>query len=529
MNIGLFAGPTFRPHPEHVSWLGQLAKAGGHRVVGLSCDGAVSDCYGKALLGRSRMGCIPCSLAGLRAYPGIDIQSARALTGSNTPNGWKDAEVLSSVRTILREEDDLCLGKPEATALMSRLAAPAAQMYAKFCAWIQRERLDAVLVFNGRMDVTRAAIRAAQHCAIRFAAIERASFDTGVRVTPMADCNSLRSEHRLQATFCDAPLLADQAAFAADFIARRVMRMPVSEWRSYNPDRVAAEWPHRSTGVRVLVGPSSQYEVRGEEGWEELGDMREAVDDVVERLGHGTSVVVRGHPVWGETIAGASGESAARYYRDWCSQRGYAFIEPDSKADTRSLMMQADIVLATGGTIGIEAACAGRAVLALAPCYYQASGAVGNAVGRGSSESALMIRQVAPRERIRRALRAIYTHAYRSTQYCRFMRPIPGSQGAEWEYRSDADFSQVERALVSGFTQADDERVASDTTAEDAVIDLMQREQWEEIVRDSEMHRRGSPNCEGEWRRLQLSVPARVLLSVRSRLPKGDRLRGAKR
>ena len=529
MNIGLFAGPTFRPHPEHVSWLGQLAKAGGHRVVGLSCDGAVSDCYGRALLGRSRMGCVPCSLAGLRAYPGVEIQSARTLTGSSTLSGWRDAEVLSSVRTILREEDDLRLGGPEATALLSRLAAPAAQMYAKYCEWIQRERLDAVLVFNGRMDVTKAAIRAAQHCGIRFAAIERASFDTGVRVTPMTHCNSLRSEHRLQAIFRDVPLLADQAAFAADFIARRVMRMPVSEWRSYNPDRVAAEWPHPSTGARVLVGPSSQYEVRGEEGWEELGDMREAVDEVVERLGPGASVVVRGHPVWGETIAGATGESAARYYREWCSKRGYAFVEPDSKADTRSLMMQADVVLATGGTIGIEAACAGSAVLALAPCYYQASGAVGNAVSPGSLESALMIRQVAPRERIRHALRAIYTHAYRTTQYCRYMRPVPGSQGAEWEYRSDANFTQVERALVSGFTQADDERVATDTTAEDAVIDSMQGEHWRQLIDDAQRHRREPSISGGEWRRLRLSIPARVLLSVRGRLPKGDRLRSPKR
>jgi hypothetical protein len=109
------------------------------------------------------------------------------------------------------------------------------------------------------------------------------------------------------------------------------------------------------------------------------------------------------------------------------------------------------------------------------------------------------------------------------------MRPVPGSQGAEWEYRSDADFSQVERALVSGFTQADDERVATDTTAEDAVIDSMQGEHWGELVDDAQRHRREPSISGGEWRRLRLSIPARVLLSVRGRLPKGDRLRSAKR
>jgi hypothetical protein len=437
--------------------------------------------------------------------------------------------VLSSVRALLREEDESRLGLPAAIALRARLEPAAAQMHAIVYEWIGRERLDAIAVFNGRMDITRAAIRAARARSVPFVTVERASFDTGIRVLAMTDCNSLRNEERLQLQFRDRPLLREQALLAAEFIACRVMRLPVSEWRSYNPDRRPAAWPDGPADARILVGPSSQYEVRGEEGWEELGDMRDAVDAVVARLGGSVSVVVRGHPVWGESIAGTLGTSAARYYRDWCKLRGYEFIESESDVDTRSLMLQADLVLATGGTIGIEAACAGRAVLALAPCYYAASGAVGYAVGPGSLESALTIRQVAPRDRIRHALRAIYTHAYRTTQYCRYVRPIPGSQGAEWEYRSDADFSRVERALVSGFTQADDERVASDTTAEDAMIDLMQGERWEEIIRDSEMHRRGSPIGGGEWRRLPLSLPARVLLSVRGRLPKGDRLRGTKR
>lgn len=525
MNIGLFAGPTFRPHAEHVAWLGRLARAAGHRVVGLSCDGAVPDCYGRAWLGRGRIGCAACSVAGLRSDPELRVQSARFVRiDDGAPPGWDPSNVLTSVRTLLREEDDLRLRSSEATAMMDRLAPAAARMYAIVHAWIARERLDALLVFNGRMDITRAAIRAARQRHVPFATVERASFDTGLRIVPMADCNSLHAEERIQATFRDAPLLRDQALLAAEFIARRVMRLPVSEWRSYNLQRRHADWPGSCAGTRVLVGPSSQYEVRGETGWEELGDMRDAVDAVVARLGAPASVVVRAHPVWGERIAGRPGTSVSSYYREWCKGRGYHFIEPESSADTRSLMLQADLVLATGGTIGIEAACAGRPVLALAPCYYRRSGAVGDAVSPGSVDAALGIRDVLPRERARRALRSIYSHAFRTTQFCREARPVAGSMGTAWEYRDGTDFAPVEAALRSGRLQPDDGRTAADGGAEDEVLSMMESEEWGRIAAQaSEVH---SARADGSWRRAPLTFAARALLTVRGRLPKGDRLKG---
>jgi hypothetical protein len=524
MNIGLFAGPTFRPHAEHVAWLGRLAEAAGHRVVGLSCDGAVCDCYARSLLGRGRLGCIGCSVAGLRSDPGLRVTSCRSVrTGTQAQAGWSASEVLSSVRTLLREEDDSRLSEPEAVALQDRLARSAARMYGIVHAWIEDERLDALLVFNGRMDITRAAIRAARHRGIAFVTVERSSFDTGLRIVPMADCNSLREDDRVQAMLRDTPLMRDQALLSAEFIARRVMRMPVSEWRSYNPDRRHVDWPGAAAGTRVLVGPSSQYEVRGEEGWEELGDMREAVDAVIARLGSPASVVVRAHPVWGERIAGRPGHAVAAHYRDWCSRRGYHFVEAESDADTRSLVLQADLVLATGGTIGIEAACAGRAVLTLAPCYYRRSGAVGDAVVGGSIDAALAVRDLEPRERMRYALRAIYSHAYRTTQYCHRARPVAGTSGASWEYRADADFAPVEAALRSGELTLGDARVAEGCDEEDGVIDLMQAEEWEQVVdRAMEVHQRMT---HGEWGRPPLALPAQALLAVRGWLPKGDRLR----
>jgi hypothetical protein len=522
MNIGIFAGPTFRPHAEHLAWLGQLAAARGHRVVGLSCDGASGDCYARALLQRGRIGCVGCSLAGLRAYPGFEIQSARGFGTSHGTEGWSDSEVLSSVRTILREEDELDLGRADAAELLARLGPAAARMYAIVSGFIERNRLDAMLVFNGRMDITRAAIRACRQRGIGFATVERASFDTGLRIMAMSDCNAPRNENRLQELFRGQPLLESQAAEAAEFIARRVMRMPVSEWRTYNQDRRAAEWPDARPGTRILVGPSSQYEVRGEEGWELLGDMRDSVDRVVSQLGGAVSVVVRGHPVWAEQIAGFDGGSVARYYREWCARRGYVFIEPESNADTRSLVLQADIVIATGGTIGIEAACAGRPVLTLAPCYYRLSGAVGDAIGEGGIAEALRIRDVPVRDRVRQALRSIYTHAYRTTQFCRYARPVNGSNGAAWEYREGASFEQVERSLAEGFTVPDDTRVAADATAEERVVDWMLQERWGQIIDCAREHREAQPA--GTWRPLDLSLPARVVLSIRGRLPKGDRM-----
>ena len=521
--IGAFSGPTFRPHVEHVAWLAQLAQNEGHTVIGLSCDGAVTDCYARALLGRGRIGCVGCSLAGLRAFSDIKTQSARGVRPSASLEGWHDSEILSSVRTLLREEDDARLVDPPTQKLINRLAPTAAKMFGIISGWIEREGLDALLVFNGRMDITRAAIRAAQAQRIRFASVERSSFDTGILITPITDCNSPKSEERLQLHYRDVPLLRDQVLRSAEFIARRAINLPVSEWRTYNKDRISAPWPEPSTGTRVLVGPSSQYEVVGGEGWENIGDMRGAVEAVIAKLGPNVSVVVRGHPVWSETIASMTGESTTCYYRDWCRKHKYHFIEPESNIDTRSLIKQADLVLATGGTIGVEAACAGCAVLALAPCYYRHGGGVGNAVGNDAIETALAIRNVPVEERVRRTLRSIYTHAFRTTQFCDFARPVQGTSGATWEYRDGADFRQVEQALQTGWTQADDNRTTEDDTDETEVVRWLMEERMEKIIEESERLRSASSNL--EWKRLQLRPVAKLLLTVRGRLPKGDRIK----
>ena len=136
MRLGVFTGPTFRPHVEHVAWLAKLAQNAGHTVIGLSCDGAVTDCYARALLERGRIGCVGCSLAGLRAFSNVTTQSARGVRPSASLEGWNDSEILSSVRTLLREEEDAKLIDPPAQKLISRLAPAAAKMFGVISGWI---------------------------------------------------------------------------------------------------------------------------------------------------------------------------------------------------------------------------------------------------------------------------------------------------------------------------------------------------------------------------------------------------------
>ena len=166
---------------------------------------------------------------------------------------------------------------------------------------------------------------------------------------------------------------------------------------------------------------------------------------------------------------------------------------------------------------------AGCAVLALAPCYYRHGGGVGNAVGNDALETALAIRNVPVEERVRRTLRSIYTRAFRTTQFCDFARPVQGTSGATWEYRDGAEFHQVEQALQTGWTQADDTRIAEDDTDETEVVRWLMEERIEKIIEESERLRSASSNL--EWKRLQLRPVAKLLLTIRGRLPKGDRIK----
>lgn len=520
MRIGLFSAYAFRPHVEHLAWLGRLAEASGHRVFAISCDGSVSSCYSRELLGRGRWHCMACSLGGLRGFGTGAVRSLRRSKAIDPCSRDFTGEVITSVRSMLRLEDPSEVETEEASALGARLAAAAAHMYGRLRREIEDANLDALLIFNGRMDLTRAAVRAAEDCGIAYASVERGAFDTGLRIFPYADCQALRHEHELQVAYASAPLARRQALAAAALASRRFLNRPVSEWRTYNQSRRHAEWPGQGSGPRVLVGPSSRYEMSGEPEREMAGDPRDLIDEVVSQLGAAPgNVVVRGHPVWGERIGGRAADSSLRYYLPWAERRGYRFIRPEDPIDTLGLMLDSDVVVGTGGTIGFEASVLGRPTISLAPCFYSKGGAA-IAAPSPSLASELQSTAQSPRRVARLGLRSLFTHLHRFTQYGDFARPLPQARGGEWLYRDGATFEAVEKSLETGSVAAWDAETAAGEGDEDSLLDMLLARDFESILREASAR----SDVAGEWHPLSRSWWAVPITVMRRSIPKGDRL-----
>ena len=522
MRLGLFSAYAFRPHSEHLAWIGHLARTSGHDVQGLSCDGAAATCYSMELLRRGRLHCIACSLGDLRGFTEITVRSARCFSASEAAGQDFRLEALTSVRSILRAEDPAELESPRAQAMLDRLSGSMADMAARLLRWIESERLDALLVFNGRMDLTRAAIRAAELAGIRFACVERGSMDTGLRIFPQTDCQALRHEHRLQRLFADQPLRREQAETAASFFAKRFLARPVSEWRTYNPDRERCEWPGSGHGPRILVGPSSRYEMMGEPERELRGDARELIDESIATLGATPGqVVVRGHPVWGEQIAGWSGASSAEHYRSWCRARGYHYIEPTEKIDSLGLMLDADVVVSTGGTIGLEAAALGKPSIVLAPCFYAQGGAVIDCSEQPLQSAPAPLEPATALQTARAALRSLYCHTHRFTQFGAFARPARNTQGTVWEYAEGASFEPIDRALRTGWVEPADSDVADDLGCDESRIAkcLLDR-RFVELASLTDLNAASTR----PFRPIARTSFARLVQTVRRRKPKGDQL-----
>ena len=165
MHIGLTSIYAWRPHVEHLQYVARLARAGGHTVSFLTCDADLDFCYTKALRpDRSDfMHCARCRIGGIRSYASDHVYSIGALADEtmllpDSAGEWSR----SSASTLGRFESDADFSGSEFSALAARLEGPARRTYAAALRWIERDRLDAVCLFNGRVDATRGVMEVAE-------------------------------------------------------------------------------------------------------------------------------------------------------------------------------------------------------------------------------------------------------------------------------------------------------------------------------------------------------------------------------
>jgi hypothetical protein len=523
MRIGFCSIYAWRPHVEHLHYLAALARDAGHETRFLACDADLASCYTKELRPERSdfMHCTRCRLGGLRSYERDGVSSIGQLAQPSSGLPGEAEWSRSSAGTVGRFESDADFASAEFRALAERLDAPTRQVHLAARRWIERERLDAVCIFNGRVDATRAVAEAARAAGVPFVSVERTWFGDGLQLLPGENCLGLRSIDRMAAEWRDRPLTRVQALRAAAHVASRFLRRNVKEWRAYNVAAQSTPWPQGGRR-RVLLLPGSRNEIWGHPDWTpKWQEPTGAYDALIERLDLAPDeVVLRGHPNWGERIGAHGGERVERYYEAWARRRGVHLVASRDRTSTLALIEQCQAVVVGGGTAALEAGILGKQVIATGPSMFQCAGLQSDAYDVDDVAALDFAADLPPAERAaraaeraRRTLRFAYTMVHRVAQYVDHVRALTTTRYA---YIEGADPARLVALLRGGALQPDDATHASAEHEESEVLDMIAERRWQELLADP---RPAPPAPRRPVHRRWMLKP---IDRIREALPRGD-------
>jgi len=472
LKIGFANIYAYRPHGHHAKFLSLMSKKNGHETISLDCLGAPSHCYVREYKGKGRSECVKCSIGGLHSFGFDSSESVRKYWDSSL-DGAADESVKSSAYTLTRIESFEQRSSEEVRDTINKLSEDAFKFYHAAKAWIESQSLEAVILFNGRMDYTRAVLDACNDLNVTCITHERPLFGHGIILNRNSNCSSLNNIHRINRKYRDKPLTARQARIAAALGAQRLIGGNPLEWKKYNENPVSAgAWPIANAKRKVLVCPSSKNELLGHPDWETpWNNNTDALDYAVEKgvFDYG-DLLVRFHPSWAVPFGIVTAEKCERHYRLWCESRGVSFISSESKASTKDLIRQADVIVLNGSNTVLEAGMLGKPVLCFGSAPYTHSESAVDVLSYRDIEQLnyddIVTRD--PREIVTKTLRYYYAKAAREPL---FVDSVRSRTVTECDFYEGGD-STVFDALLRGADQCEgDSDFADGNEFELSIID----------------------------------------------------------
>jgi len=324
MNVGFVNIYPYRPHGHHAQFLNELCRQSGINTYALVCDANAKHCYLRELKGSSRVECIKCMAGSLRTFPYQKVDSAWKFWNNSNHESNFDKFVESSAYTLSRVESWEQRQSELVNEIKQKLLPSAINFYYATLRWIEHRKLNALIVFNGRMDMTRAAIEACNTAGIPFITHERPLFGHGIILNRNANCSSLAKTHRINQEYATKALTEQQCRIAAKLVAERLTGGNKFEWKLYNRDPSnITSWPTQTSGHNVLVCPSSKNELLGHPDWEtEWKDNTDALDLAVSKGWFKYSeILIRFHPSWSIKFGTTSAHLCEEHYKQWCEKR----------------------------------------------------------------------------------------------------------------------------------------------------------------------------------------------------------------
>jgi hypothetical protein len=373
LRVGISTIYTWRPHVEYMAEVAEILRTHGHFVSQLNCEGNLKDCYNIAVAPKVPRGlnCALCRTKNLKSYISENHNSIGDYLYNEDINPPIDSRKWghSSASTIGRFESASDYDSQEFKALRDKMSDVAIMAFKSAVRWIREQKLDRIIVFNGRIDATRGIIEAAKFCNIPFFTAERTPFGYGLLILPNESCLGLTTIRKLMKRYKGIPIGKDECEKIVSIIVQRFSKKLTTEWRVYNQSAIFQKWPQDVPGPRILILPSSTNEINNEPDWGcEWEEGVAAFDAILNHFNiNGKFVVLRCHPNWGEPINGVEGGRIEEYYKRWSKDRGLNIFLANDKASTLSLIEQADVIIVNGGSSALEAGALGKCVISTRP------------------------------------------------------------------------------------------------------------------------------------------------------------------
>jgi hypothetical protein len=391
--------------------------------------------------------------------------------------------LISSAVTLHREEVESNYSNNEKLVdSISRLRSNYLRTYYSTLDLIEKQQLESLIVFNGRIDMTRAAIEAAKYANINFVTHERAFMGHGIQMHVNENILGLKDRVILNSQFDKEHLTKYQARLAGAEIAKRFLGKNVLEWRMYNVgSSELPKWPTKTTKQKILIIPSSRSETGSHEDWKTPWNISTDGLDLFLKSAKikKDQIVVRFHPNWMQKVGTSTGQSSRKLYKDWCERNDYYFIDSHESVSTMALIDECDVAILNGGSAAIEAGALGKKIISLGPSAYKGASFCRFLETLESIESFSNFDDWMSREQIIcSTLRYVYTAFARFPQYFDYVRAC---QPTEFIFYEGADPGRLEKMIKTGKLTADDFSIGLEND-EGEVINLIRNQHWERLM-----------------------------------------------
>ncbi len=367
----------------------------GHSYRYVSCDGLFTDCdlFWESTVGRRPANaCAVCQeqVKGLLeknrvphtwlgAYQAADVvPTVRAFV-----DGLADADLLraeflgyplgswvkSSVHTHLRINAIDPANAKHCAALRSYLYSGGVALLC-IAQMLDAERPDVLLMFNGRMGVTRVALELAKERGIRVVCHERGLAKEQLLLWENEGCLSLRPYPKLWAEWGGVPLAAAEAGQVTRWLLDRARGANLN-WKTFSVQSSLgplAPFLERHAGRQIwsLFTSSTDEIVADDDRTSAFGTQNRWIDETIRfvRDQPGIALVVRVHPNSGGKKSTGRNLDELRHFEELKGRvpDNVAVVMPDDPVSSYALVDRTDVGFVYGSTIALEMACRGLPV-----------------------------------------------------------------------------------------------------------------------------------------------------------------------